>query len=133
MSMDAFRNFRSWMCSSSTITTLVPRASIKIGWPRQLNTFPSIVITQSTGVDIGYLGYGTSIAGNRVRKEEVTFQVDIFSRDSRRQTYQISDAIIPVLIASGGCTKNSDTDLYEDDLEAYRKTQSYSFIMHHDD
>jgi len=132
MSLTATQSFRTWLISSSTITTLVPINDIKVGWERVADSFPCVTLTQITGSDLGYLGYKTASAGSKIRKENITMQIDIFSKTSRKETLDISDAIVPVLI-SGGCTKESDTEMYDDNLGAYRKIQTYSFFKFHDD
>ena len=133
MSTTAFRDIRGYLCSTSTITDLVSKSDIKIGWPKTLDSFPCILMTQTGGVDVGYLGYKTSPAGSKFRREETTFQLDIFSRTSRKETYDIADAIVPIMIASGGCRKISDVDTYDDEKNVYRKLQSYSFLLFHED
>lgn len=132
MSLDDLKNFRGYLCSSSAVISLVPKSNIQIGWPRDKFNMPSIIITQVTGTDIGYLGYRTAAAGSRVRREELTFQVDIYAKN-RKDTYSIADTIVPILIVSGACRKNSDNDMYNDDLRSYRKSQSYSFISFKED
>jgi len=133
MSLAATKNIRDYLCDDPTITSLVSTSNIRVGWPNELDAFPTILITQSAGMDIGYLGYRTSAAGSRVRREEVNIQIDIFSQTSRRETLQIADAIVPVMIASGAARKISDIDMYDDNLKSYRKMQTYSFTMFHDD
>lgn len=133
MSTESFREIRGYLCSSSSITDLVPKNSIRIGWPRGLETFPCILLSQAAGSDTGYLGYRSSSIGSRVRREENTMQVDIFSRRSRQETYNISDEIVPLLIASGACRKDSDIDTYDDEKSTYRKIITFSFTKFHDD
>lgn len=133
MSTQSFRDIRSYLCSSSSITNLVPKGSIKIGWPRGIETFPCILLSQVAGSDTGYLGYRTADAGSRVRREDNTIQVDIFSRRSRQETYNISDEVVPLLIASGACRKDADADMYDDEKAVYRKVLTFSFSKMHDD
>ena len=133
MSVVAFTDIRGYLCSCSTITNLVSKNDIKIGWPKELDNFPCILITQTGGMDVGYLGYRTAAAGSKFRREKTTFQLDIFSTSSRKETYDIADALVPIMIASGGCRKISDVDTYDDEKGVYRKLQSYSFLMFHDD
>jgi len=133
MSSEAFRDIRGYICSTSTITDLVSKSDIKIGWPKVLDSFPCILMTQTGGVDVGYLGYKVAPAGSKFRREETTFQLDIFSTTSRKETYAIADALVPIMIASGGCRKISDVDSYDDEKNVYRKLQSYSFLTFHDD
>lgn len=132
MSLTVTQTFRNWLVNKSTITALVTAGNIKVGWDRLPSDFPCILITQSSGRDLGYLGYGTAAAGSKIRQEDVTMQVDIFSKTSRKETLDISDVVVPVLI-SGGCTKESDVETYDDVLEAYRKIQLYSLYKFHDD
>lgn len=133
MSTTAFRDIRGYLCSTSAITDLVSKSNIKIGWPQELDSFPCILITQTGGMDVGSLGYKTAPAGSKFRREEITFQLDIFSTASRKETYTIADALVPIMIASGGCRKISDVDSHDDEKNVYRKLQSYTLLMFHDD
>jgi len=132
MSLDTTRLLRGYLVSSSTITNLVSTSNIKIGWTRTIDEFPCITITQIGGSDFGYLGYNSSSAGSQLRQELSSIQLDIFSKNSRLETIQIADAIVPVMI-SGGCRKITDIEDYNDELGLYRKIQTYSIIKHYDD
>jgi len=132
MSSGAFRDIRGFLCSSTNVTTLVPKSSIIVGWPRVLDRTPSILITQVAGHDYGYLGYKKSDPGSRLRREEVTFQLDIVT-DNRRDGYIIENEITPLLIASGACRKVSDVDGFDDEANVNRKQVSYLYTKFHDD
>jgi len=67
-----------------------------------------------------------------MRKEELVTQVDVISR-SKKQTYDLSDTIIPMFIASGACRKDSDNDDNDDARRIYRKILVFSRTYHHDD
>jgi hypothetical protein len=132
MSLDVTRKIRGYLISSSSVTTYVNSSDIKVGWVKTEDSFPCITINQVTGIDYGYLGYGTSAAGSKMRREEVNLQIDIYSKTSRLETLQIADAVVKVLV-SGTCRKVSDNEMYDDDLGIYRKIQTYNRIMFHDD
>jgi len=133
MSSDAMMDIRSYLVSSSTVTSLVPKKDITVGWRKTIDNFPCVIINQVSGTDKGYLGYRTSPAGNRIREEVFLFSIDIYSRTSRKQTYSIADAIVPLMIVSGACKKLSDSDLYDDNLSVYRKLQTYTYTRFHQD
>jgi len=132
MSLDTTRLIRGYLVSTSAITILVPSSDIKVGWVRTADQFPCITINQAGGMDVGYLGYNTSSAGSHLREETSRIQLDIYSKNSRLETFQIADEIVPVMI-SGGCRKESDIDDYNDESGLYRKIQIYSIIKHYDD
>jgi hypothetical protein len=132
MSLDITRKLRGYLVSSSTVTAYVPARKIKAGWPRTLDEFPCIIINQAGGSDYGYLGYGTSDAGSKMRRESANIQIDIYSKNSRLETIQIADEVVKELI-SGNCTKQSDNESYNDELGIYRKIQTYNYLMFHDD
>lgn len=117
-----------YLCSSSSITDLVPKASIKMGWQKTIDSFPCIILTQIGEIDTGYTGYKTSAAGSRLRREEVIIGIDIYSRDSVYETYQIRDVIIPLLRMSGSCKNESDSDLYDDETSIYHKPLTFSVL-----
>jgi len=136
MSLEMFRDIRGWIISSSSVKAISPsvsKSNIKVGWPKSVDSFPCILITQAGGSDFGYLGYRTAAAGSRMRRETSVMQIDIYSRDSRRHTLQLADAITPTLIASSQARKTSDVDTYDDGLSAYRKILSYTISKEHDD
>ena len=132
MSLVVTKKIRGYLISSDTVTAIVPKSDIKVGWTKITDNFPCIVITQAGGTDQGYLGYKTSPAGSKIRVEESIFQIDIFSKNSRQETLEIADAVVKTLI-SGGCRKDSDIEMYDDDTKLYRKTQTYFYRKFHDD
>jgi len=132
MSLDVTRKIRGYLVSSSTVTGYVPARKIKAGWPRTLDEFPCVIISQTSGGDYGYLGYGTADAGSKTRRELVNIQIDIYSKNNRLETMQIADEIVKELI-SGNCRKQSDNESYNDELGIYRKIQTYSYTQFHND
>jgi len=132
MSLTALTDIRKYIISSSAITSLVPINKVKVGWTKFKDDFPCIILNQTSGTDYGYLGYGTSTAGSKLRREEFNIQIDIMSKTSRLETIQIADEVVKVLI-SGTCRKESDNDMYDDELGIYRKTQNYSYTKFHED
>ena len=126
------REIAGYLRSCSAVTDTVSDSEIRFGWPDELEKFPCIILTQVGGSDTGYLGYQSSAAGSRLRREEFTIQLDIISR-TRKQTYDLADTIVPMLIASGACRKDSDIDDFNDERRIYRKIQTFSMTKHHDD
>jgi len=132
MSYTVTKNIRDYLCSSSAVTSLVSTSNIRVGWPDQLDSFPCIIIEQVGGSDVGYLGYNSSTVGSRVRRENSTLQLDIYSQTSRKNVLDIADAVVPVMI-SGGCRKTIDVESYNNEIEAHRKIQTYMLYHVHDD
>ena len=133
MSLDILRTTRGWLVSSSSLKPLVNSNNIKVGWSKLPDSFPCIIITQMGGTDTGYLGYKSSAAGSRLRKEYATIQVDILDKINRLNTIIIGDIITPVLMVSSQCSKVGDIETYDDTLSAYRKVQTYSMLSFHND
>jgi hypothetical protein len=133
MSSDALTDIRGFLVSSSSVTSIVPKKDISVGWRKTIDNFPCIILNQIGGMDKGYLGYCTTPTGTRNREELYIFTVDIYSRTNRKQTYTIADSVVPLLIASGSCTKVNDIDLYDDNLSVYRKLQTYKYTKFHQD
>jgi len=129
MSYQAILDVRNYLISASTVTSQVGTNAIRAGWPKELDTFPTILLSQSSGVDTGLLGYKEG----GLRREEVSIQVDIFSNETRKQVLDIGDAIVPIMISTMSAKKTGDVDMYDNDLNVYRKMQTYSFTMEHDD
>ena len=126
MSLELIRQIQGYLISSSAVISLVPSNNINIGWSRTVDSFPCIILSQVGGSDIGYLGYNTSEAGSKLRSERAVIQMSIFSRDSAYETYQIAEEIKPIMI-SGCSRKDSDVDLYDDEMSVYHKALTFSF------
>ena len=133
MSYTAIKNIRSYLCSSSSITNIVDKNNIRVGWVPLVESFPSIIIHQVGGEDWGYLGYKTSPQGSRVRRELSSIQIDILSNKSVSEILQIADAIVPIMIASGNARKVGDSEDFDDDRKIYMKSHIYDLTMFHDD
>jgi len=131
--LQSIREIQGYLSSSSAITNYVPKNNIKVGWPKTMDSFPCIIITQVAGSDTGKLGYRTSPAGSRLRLEQPVIAVNVYSRDSMRDVYVIGDNIIPLLIASGACRKDSDNDDHDDELSVYARMLTFSFSKYRND
>ena len=68
MSLDLVRDIKGYLSSASTITNYVGKNDIKMAWPKTIDSFPCILISQIGGSDYGYLGYRTSDAGSKLRR-----------------------------------------------------------------
>lgn len=132
MSLGALKQVRGYLVSSDAVITKVPSEKIKTGWIRSDDQFPCITIVQVGGTDKGSLVYKTSAAGSKLRTERPRFQIDIYSQKDRLETIQIADEVVKVMI-SGGCVKDSDAEDYNDELNLYRKIQTYSYWKFHED
>ena len=119
MSYNALVTVRNNLISSSSVSSQVSASNISVGWPRQLDSFPSILLSQSSGDDVGLLGYRTG----GLRHEGVNMQIDIYSRESRLEVLNIADSIVPVMISTMSARKTDDTDNFDDEMNVYRKTQ----------
>jgi hypothetical protein len=124
---------RGYLCSSVSVTNIVPKGNILYGWPKVIDKLPCIIINQIAGSDYGYLGYKVATKGTRIRRETVTFQVDILSKTSRRELYNVADAVVPLFMVSGNYRKDSEIDTYDDNLSAYRKIQTFTKTIFHND
>jgi hypothetical protein len=133
MSLSAATDIRSYLCSSAAVLSVIPKGNIFYGWPKVIDKLPCIIINQVAGNDYGYLGYKAATKGTRIRRETVTFQIDILSRTSRRELYNVADAVVPLFMVSGNYRKDSEVDTYDDNLSAYRKIQTFTKTIFHDD
>ena len=123
---------RNLLINFIPLTALVSSSNIKVGWSSSLDSFPTITISQAAGSDVGQLGYATSPSGSRVGVEEVSYQLDIYSRTSWKETLDIEDAIKKVLLKNG-YSKTSSNDIWEPDIKAFRKVTMWRKINYHND
>lgn len=127
MSEIAYSSARALLTQRSSLTSMVPTDKIRIGFERQPDAFPLITISQKGGTTYGYTGYKTSPAGSKQRRDDRTFQVDIYSRDGVLDLQQIADEVDEALMSGSGFRKVNDNDTYEDGVHAHRKVQTWTF------
>ena len=133
MSYIAYSSTRHLLISDSTITSYVPAAYIRIGYETDTLYTPSITIHQAGGNSWGYLGYGTSSEGSRIRGEDNTMQIDIFHTWTVLSSQRIGDAIEKALTYNGWYRKLNDNDKYLNELECYNKTQVWNYRQNVED
>ena len=133
MSEIAYSSTRVLLTQSTDLIALVPIDNIRIGFLKEPDVFPCITISQAGGSTHGYTGYGTSTAGTKQRREDSTFQVDVYSRDGVLDLEQISDKVVLALMSGSGYRKVSDNDGYEEGIKSHRKIQTWTFWSMVDD
>ena len=127
MSEYAYSSARQLLTQRTDLVSLVPSSNIKVGFTIEVDSFPSITLTQTGGSAHGLLGYGTSTVGSKLRRDNRTFQIDIYSRSGMLDLQQISDEVDLALLSGSTFRKISDNDTYEEEIQAYRKIQTWSF------
>jgi len=133
MSYVAYSSTRHLLTNDSDLLSYVPASYIRVGYETDTLYTPSITIHQGGGNSWGFLGYGTSVAGSRIRQEETSIQIDIFHRWTMLSSQKIGDIIDKALIYNGWYRKISDNDNYLTDLECYNKTQVWNYRHISDD
>jgi len=133
MSETSYSSTRKLLTDRTDLTTLVPANSIKMGFMLEPDVYPCVTITKTGGTSWGYLGYGSSPAGSKMRRANYTFQIDIYSRSGLLHLEKISDQVILALMSGNSYRLVSDTDWYEDGISAYRKIQTWTFWDNIDD
>jgi len=93
MSEIAYSSTRLLLTQKAALVALVPSSNIRIGYMKEINDFPCITISQTGGSSYGYLGYRTSAAGSKQRREDRTMQIDIYSRSGLLNLQQIADEV----------------------------------------
>ena len=127
MSEILYSSVRLLLTQQTDLVNLVPTDDIRIGFMVEADNFPCITITQTGGSCYGYLGYGTSAAGSKQRRDNRTFQIDIYSRSGMLDLQQISDKVDIALMSGSGFRKINDNDTYEEGIHAHRKVQTWAF------
>jgi len=134
MSLAADVELRNLLISDAELTQMVNPENIIVGWTKAPTSYPCIVIVQVGGEDSASLGYATAPSGQRLWEERISWQINIFSDESRKQTLQIADRIREILFnADGIYYKTADVDTYEDSINAYRKIVTWTRVKFNED
>jgi len=117
----AYQRLKDVYDSLQANAALSSMADITVGWNHEDISYPSVNIIQAGGSAVGRFGYKSDNEVNEI----ATFQIDIYSRTSLMQTYQILDLLRPIMISSG-YEKTADSDAFEDEVDAHRKITRWS-------
>jgi len=132
MSSERFLTIRNNLIADATLVALVPSSQIVIGEINKDTLFPTITMSQVGGIDIGLTGYRTASQGNKVARETVLFQINIYSRTNRKNTYDILDAVKDVMLQNS-FYKTVDRDDWYEPLKAYYKQTVWRNESSHND
>jgi hypothetical protein len=117
MSYRFIKSLYDSITGDTNITQYVNKGDIKVGWQTNLTSFPCITIIGLGGNAVGTLGYNHP-SGNI--NENYGVQIEIYSRKSLKENYDICDKIM-LNMFSNGYEKLSDVDDYEDNLKSHLK------------
>lgn len=130
-------NIITTLRSDSTLQGKMTSSNIVIGWMSTLNQFPSVVVTPIGGSSTGQLGYNSATAGNKHRTDDGTVQIDIYSTKHNYETMDIGDRIDEVLISGVtgilNMSKASETQMYDDEMNVWRKSMRWNYVNRRDD
>jgi len=134
MSLEADIELRNLLISDSQLTQIVDPENIIVGWTKAPTAYPCIVIVQVGGEDTPTLGYGTAPNGSKMWEERITWQINIFSDESRKQTLEIADRNREILFNADDIDyKTGDADTFETAINAYRKIVTWTRIRFNED
>lgn len=125
---------RDLLKDDSTIQTLLGGGYVFVAEIMQAKQFPSITL-RLTGE-----GSKKRVSYDIFKKRDNTplIQIDVWSKKSREETYNIADRIDKLLVADSvngtrSWIKVSDIDMFEPDMRVYHKPLRYSFAYTLDD
>jgi len=133
MSYASYSSTRKLLVDSSDITSYIPSNYIRVGFPNDELYVPSITIHQTGGDSWGYLGYNTASVGEKLKRENSTFQINIFNNWSIVSSQRISDYISKALLNGIGYRRVSQSDDYNNEIKSYVNTQIWTHIENVDD
>jgi len=117
MSYQHLKSLYDTITTTPNITAHVSASNVKLGWQNEIQGYPCITIIQIGGNAVGRLGY--LVASGQIA-EDFGVQIDIYSRQSLKQNYDILTQLTKTMISSG-YQKLTDTDIWDDKLSANRK------------
>lgn len=135
MSYEAYNTTRSILINSD-VTDYIPSNFIRIGYSKDITYVPSITIAGVDGSTGGYLGYRTAPSGERLRRENVILQVDLYQPWTIVSSQRIGEIINKTLIygnSDSWYSKISDNDNYNNSLNCHTKTQRWSYSKNVED
>ena len=128
MTKTVLKEVRDTLLADSTLITLLGGNYIYMAEIMQAKQFPSVTLRLTSEGSKKRVSYDTF----KKRDNTPLIQIDVWSKKSRLETYNIADRIDKLLVAdtvSGthGWNKVSDSDMFEPDVNVYHKPLRYSF------
>ena len=134
MTKTVLKEVRDTLLADSTLTTLLGGNYVFVDEIMQAKTFPSITLRLTSEGSKKRVSYDT------IKKRDNTplIQIDVWSKKSRLETYNITDRIDKLLVADSvsgtrSWIKVSDGDMFEPDINVFHKPLRYSFAYTIDD
>ena len=120
-------DIRNVLTQDAAVTGQVSASDIRVGFARQVDSFPCITLDKVTGDTYGRLGFKTSDPGSRDRHESITVQLDIYTRSSASHRDTIGDYVIKAMMSGcSGARMLGDIGTYDDGYDAYRDIQTWT-------
>lgn len=129
MSYNSMKDLYDSLYSDTNLNSKCPSGNIRVGWRRDEEEFPSISLIQQGGNEVGLLGYSKA-SGNVA--ELFGVQINIYSRETTLETYDIYEKLRPIMI-SEGYEKTADADDWDDNLSAYVKITRWNLNNYYEE
>lgn len=120
------------LSADSDITSIVSSSKITIASNDKKIEYPCIILRRIGGSEVGRMGIATSSSGDRQSEERPLIRIDVVTRDSAYQAYELINYIKNLLLVDG-YEVTSEFEDYDREYEAYirtinvRLTNIYSF------
>lgn len=128
MTKAVLKEVRDTLLADSALTALLGGDYIFVAEIMQAKTFPSITLRLTSEGSKKRVSYDTF----KKRDNTPLLQCDVWSKESREETYNIADAVDELLVQNSvsdtrSWIKISDSDMFEQDTRIYHKPLRYSF------
>ncbi len=128
MTRIVLKEVRDTLLADSELTTLLGGNYVFMAEIAQAKQFPSVTLRLTSEGSKKRTSYGTF----KKRDNTPLIQIDVWSKKSRLETYNIADAIDELLVSDSvsdtrSWIKTSDADMFEPDTRIYHKPLRYSF------
>ena len=134
MTKTILKAVRDLLKDDSTLQTLLGGAYVYMAEIMQTKQYPSVTLRLTSEGSKKRVSYDT------IKKRDNTplIQIDVWSKKSRLETYNITDRIDKLLVADSvsgtrSWIKVSDGDMFEPDINVFHKPLRYSFAYTIDD
>lgn len=127
---NAYSSLRRILINDYYVSTSVTADNIRVGFAREIDSYPCITMHRIGGGSYPRLGYQSSTGDSRDRMDTYLMQIDIFDLNSIENLELLDDKVIRAVHSGAqtgeGYRLTNNTSMYDDSYDAYRSIQTWS-------
>jgi len=128
---EAISSMRRILINDINVSSSVTVGNIRVGFQRQVDSYPCVAFYRIGGSSVGRFGYKTAVGGSKDRTEDVMLQVDLFHLGSMEDLELLDDYVIKAVMSGArpgeSFTLFGNTGGFDFNYDCFRSIQTWTY------